>query len=158
LNDKESVAGQIKGLSSAQRSMATIIETEFKKAGLKPSIIAAAIVNAKAESDLNPRAVGDSGHSIGLFQLNDNGGAGQGLSATERVDPVINAQIILKREVLANAGRNLRSAAENGASVAQLAAIFSRDIERPGDKTGQMKARAYLASKLLPTATPSATV
>jgi len=135
-------------LTSSQRNMAAIIEREMANAGLSAPEIAAAIVNAFAESRLNPNAVGDGGHSIGLFQLNHPWGAGKDMSVSDRRDPVINTQTILKKEVLARGGRKFRAAAANGASIAELAAIFSRDIERPKDKEGNMRKRANLARKM----------
>lgn len=130
--------------------MMQIIATEFAKAGLPTNAIAAAITNAKAESGLNPLASGDGGHSIGLFQLND-WGAGQGLTVEFRQDPVNNARTILQREVLTGRGATFRRRAKEGASVAELAAIFARDIERPADKAGAMAARGRLAARMWPT-------
>lgn len=141
-----SVAEQVMGLSSFQREMANIIEEEFLAAGLPRSIAAAAIVNAKAESGLNPGAVGDGGHSIGLFQLND-WGAGKNMSVEERKDPRVNAKKIIK-VVLGGFGNALRERAAAGASISELAAIFSRDIERPRDKFGAMNRRARMTAQL----------
>jgi biotin transport system substrate-specific component len=59
--------------------MVAIIDREFAVAGWKSSVIQAAIVNAYAESGLNPRAIGDGGKSVGLFQLPVfHGGGGLG--------------------------------------------------------------------------------
>jgi hypothetical protein len=132
-SEEGSVADQIGGkLSASQLANARIIEEEFKAAGLQNSIIAAAIVNAYAESGLRAEeGTGDSGNSIGLFQLHSRG-AGHGLSVAERKDPRINTRTILQREVLTERGDRLRNEARNGASVQKLAIIFSQDIERPG--------------------------
>jgi len=129
--------------------MMQIIATEFAAAGLPANAIAAAIVNSYAESGLNPTIPGDGGHSIGLFQLND-WGAGQGLSVEFRQDPVNNTKTILQREVLTGRGATFRRRAKEGASVAELAAIFARDIERPADKAGAMKTRSALAIQMFP--------
>jgi len=129
--------------------MMQIIATEFAAAGLGTNAIAAAIVNARAESGLNPLASGDGGHSIGLFQLND-WGAGQGLSVEYRQDPTNNTRTILQREVLVSRGATFRRRAKEGASVAELAAIFARDIERPADKAGAMAKRSALAIQMFP--------
>lgn len=134
-------------LSPSQRQMAQLIEQEGRAAGLSPNEIAAMIVNAKAESGLNPGIKGDSGHSIGLFQLNDRG-AGHGMSVEERQDPITNIRTILTREVLTRRGQQFRSRAAAGASIQELAAIFSRDIERPADRAGEQAKRAALASRL----------
>lgn len=147
IDESRSVIDQIRGLDDGQRNMAAMIEEEFLAAGLPRSVAAAAIVNAKAESQLRPWASGDSGHSIGLFQLHDKGG-GHGMSVEERSDARTNIQTILKREVLGKMGATLRARAESGASVSELAAIFSRDIERPRDKRGEMDKRAKMTARL----------
>lgn len=55
-----------------------------------------AIAIAQVESGLNPRAIGDGGHSVGLFQLHDQG-EGAGMSVQERMDPVRNAEVALSQ-------------------------------------------------------------
>lgn len=133
-------------LSPRQRDMAALIEKEFLAAGLSKNLAAAAIVNAYAESGLNPDAVGDGGHSVGLFQEND-WGAGRGMTVEARKDPVTNIRTILKREVLAGMGRRLRAADKNGASVEELTNLFCQDIERPKDKVAKGTRRAWLARR-----------
>lgn len=52
------------------------------------------IATALIESGLNPRATGDSGHSYGLFQLNDRGRlASYGLTSQQAYNPSINARV-----------------------------------------------------------------
>jgi hypothetical protein len=143
------VAGMKRQLDADQKRNAEIIAEEFLAAGLSERLAAAAITNAIVESSLHADAVGDGGHSIGLFQLNDWGG-GMGLSVEYRKDPRNNAKTILEREVLAGSGKALRDADAAGASVADLAAIFSRDIERPADREGNMGIRAALAQQVFP--------
>lgn len=147
IDESRSVVEQISGLDERQRGMAAMIEEEFLAAGLPKSAAAAAIINAKAESRLRPGAIGDRGHSVGLFQLHDRGG-GHGMSVEERADARTNIRTILKREVLAGMGRRFRERAAAGAPVSELAAIFSRDIERPRDRNGEMAKRARMAAKL----------
>ena len=125
------------------------IEEVFSAAGMPEKLIAAAVANAYHESSWNANAVGDGGHSIGLFQLND-WGAGSGLTVEYRKDPRNNAKTILEREVLAKRGRTLLQRAQDGAGVGELAAIFSRDIERPADREGNMASRSALAEKMFP--------
>jgi hypothetical protein len=139
-----------KKLTAAQKANATIIAQEFAAAGLHERIGAAAIVNAWHESGLRAGAVGDGGHSIGLFQLHDKGG-GHGLTAEFRANPRNNAKTILAREVLAKRGKRLRQRAADGAGVGELAAIFSRDIERPADVQGNMAKRKATAEAWFPT-------
>ena len=147
IDESRSIVDQIDGLNGSQREMAAMIEEEFLAAGLSRSVAAAAVVNAKAESELNPEAMGDSGHSVGLFQLHDRGG-GHDMSVEERADARTNIRTILEREVLGKMGSTLRERAESGASVSELAAIFSRDIERPRDRNGAMRKRAQMAAQL----------
>lgn len=86
------VSGTLK-LSDQQRAMINLIGSEFSKAGLD-FLTLAACANAYAESRLDPMAVGDSGHSIGLFQCYDQG-AGKGYTVEQRQDPVTNCAIII---------------------------------------------------------------
>ncbi len=163
LDPNKSIVEQIKiPLSGSQKESARIIEKVFKESlqgkGLSDEaiakIIAAAIVNSYKESRLNAsNRTGDGGHSIGLFQVNDAGGAGAYLLKTMsreesiiyRQNPENNCKIILEREILKGFGKTLLARAKAGASVTELAAIFSRDIERPKDKYGAMQGRAKQA-------------
>ena len=140
----ESAAGRVRN--------AQIIVTEFLKAGFPLGVALSAVVNARHESDLSNAAVGDSGHSVGLFQLYDSG-AGAGMSVEERMDPYVNTKrIIEETKVYGNKtyrdGRiNLMDAYDQGASVATLSLIFGRDIERPKNKGA---GRDATARKLFP--------
>ncbi len=156
LDPSKSVVEQIKiSLNSSQKKNAKIIEDIFKEKlqgkGLSDEaiakIIAAAIVNAYKESGLNASAIGDHGNSIGLFQLNING-AGHHMSVEERQDPVTNTKTIIEREVLGSFGRVLIARAKAGATVTELAAVFSKYIERPRDVYGAMQARSKSALKM----------
>ena len=153
LDLEKPIAEQIRmPLNDSQRANARIIEEVFKEmltsAGIPresiAKITAAAIANAYRESGLRNENVGDGGASIGLFQLHERG-AGEGLSVEYRRDPYNNTRTIIEREVLAKRGRTLIARANAGASVAELAAIFSRDIERPRDKIGAMNRSANRA-------------
>lgn len=137
-------------LNDSKRAIIAIIEEEFRRAGLGERVIGAAITNAWVESGLNPNAVGDNGASIGLFQLHKFG-AGHGLSVEYRKDPRNNTKTILEREVLAKRGNKLRTREKEGAGVGELAAIFSRDIERPKAVKYNMKLRKALAEEMFPT-------
>ncbi len=110
---------------------ATIIVREFMKAGYPFGIALAAVVNARHESDLSNAAIGDSGQSVGLFQLYSRG-AGAGMSVQERMDPYLNTRRIIGETK--QYGSNLMSAYRGGASLADLSLIFGRDIERPANK------------------------
>src|SRR5476649_481711 len=68
-----------------------IITDEAAQLGIPPEV---ALAIANQESGLNPASVGDGGHSIGLFQLNDQG-EGHNMSVAAREDPVTNARVAL---------------------------------------------------------------
>jgi Phage tail lysozyme len=138
-----------KKLTATKTANVKAIEEVFLSADMPENLIAAAVANSYHESGWNAEAVGDGGHSIGLFQLND-WGAGSGLTVEYRKDPRNNARTILDREVLAKRGKALRDAAAQGTGVGELAAIFSRDIERPADKEGNMASRKALAEAMFP--------
>jgi hypothetical protein len=129
------------GLSTAQSiaqrlKNANLIVVQFLRAGYPLGVALAAVVNARHESDLSNYAAGDSGRSIGLFQLYDSG-AGAGMTIEERQDPKTNTKRIIEETDIYGVknyrdGRtNLMTAYDQGASVAELSLIFGRDIERP---------------------------
>jgi hypothetical protein len=74
-----------------------------KQLGVDP---ATAVADMLVESGGNNKAVGDHGHSIGLFQLNDAGGEGSGMSVAEREDPTKNAEIALSHFAKAGSGED----------------------------------------------------
>jgi TP901 family phage tail tape measure protein len=77
------------GGSEMAEAVRAVVTTALKY-GIDPAI---ALALAKAESNLNPRAIGDSGASVGLFQLHERGmGAGMGAG---RFDPWANAERFL---------------------------------------------------------------
>lgn len=59
----------------------------------KPEDVEKALRVIQGESGGNEKASGDGGHSIGLFQLNDAGGLGTGMSVEERQDPETNIKV-----------------------------------------------------------------
>lgn len=128
--------------------MLAIIEREFAAAGWNSAVAAAAIVNAYAESSLNPRAIGDGGKSVGLFQLHEKGG-GAGMSVAERQDPTLNTRRIIE-ETSRAAGFRLIAATTN--DIPTLAAAFSTYVERPADKAGEESRRRNLAARIFPSA------
>lgn len=135
------------GLNSQQLAMAALIEREFTAAGFSPLVAAAAVVNAYAESRLDPKAVGDSGRSIGLFQLSIKG-AGAGMSVAARQDPTTNTRTLIAREARALA--KIKAAVAKGASLGDLVEMFSTYVERPGDKPGEAVKRRLYAVRLFP--------
>jgi hypothetical protein len=68
----------------------TVVEVAKEK-GIDPVL---AVATMLVESGGDNRAVGDGGHSIGLFQLHDQG-QGAGMSSADRQDPRRNAEVAL---------------------------------------------------------------
>jgi hypothetical protein len=133
--------------TAEQQTMAAIIDREFAAAGWKSSVIQAAIVNAYAESGLNPRAIGDGGKSVGLFQLHEKGG-GAGMSTAQRQDPTLNTRRIIEETARAWSFRAIATSTDD---VPTLAAAFSTYVERPADKSGEEARRRDLAARIFPT-------
>lgn len=144
-------------LSERQQDMVAIIDRERRRAGLPPALTPAAVVNAWHESRLDPDAV--SGYpgedSVGLFQLNAaRGAAGAGMSHADRADPAKNAARIfaVTRDALDTTERgypSLRMAWRSG-TVADLAAAFTRYVERPADRHVRAAERAASLSRFYP--------
>lgn len=89
--------------TARQREMASRILEAFEAAGLTTAAGIAAVVNAYAESHLDPNAWGDRTHdpegigcSGGLFQLNRCGGLGTGMSRSAVTDPATNINTVVK--------------------------------------------------------------
>ncbi len=61
------LAGLARGLDRAQLAMVETIERAFTAAGYSLPVVAAAIVNARAESNLQPRASGDLAGALARF-------------------------------------------------------------------------------------------
>jgi len=145
-------------LSASQLGNAKLIVRQFMLAGYPAGIALAAVVNAKAESNLDARAVAGEpkgGYSVGLFQLYDRG-AGKGMAVSPgkpppshdpRFDPRRNTARIIQ-EVRSPYGKQLLAAYQQGASVAQLAGIFARDIERPANAAVRAKEREDLTRRM----------
>jgi hypothetical protein len=112
-------------LTPRQLQMVVTIEQEAERVGLG-FLFEAAVVNAYAESLLDPEAVGDGGLSVGLFQLHARG-AGRGMSVEDRKDPQKNARRIFE-VCLGPDGDKLR--AMQAASVEDRVAEFAHSIER----------------------------
>jgi hypothetical protein len=90
------------------------------------------IATALIESNLNPAATGDSGHSHGLFQLNDRGRlASYHLSPQQAYDPGINARV---------SADEFSKYAAKGLKGAQLALA----AQRPSDPSYAAKFQAAL--------------
>jgi hypothetical protein len=139
------------GFQDSQRIVAFRIEAVMKAAGVPNKIIAAALVNAYAESSLNPHVVGDGGSSVGVFQLNVHG-AGAGMTVAERRDVEISTRKIL--DEYRTYGEPIRAAWAAGADIAELSALFCKYIERPRHVDEDMRRRRALAVDLFPHGVP----
>lgn len=69
----------------------SIIIRVANELGVDPQL---ALAIAQQESGFDPNSIGDNGHSVGLFQLNDQG-EGAGMTVAQRQDPETNARIAL---------------------------------------------------------------
>ena len=97
-----------------------IIVRVAQEEGVDPAL---ALAVAQQESGFNPSAVGDGGHSVGLFQLHDQGmGYGMG---NARYDPETNARVAIH-------SLKQTSAAHPGVDPGTLAALS----QRPADPVG----------------------
>lgn len=118
---------------SYQSRVAAAIAAAAARYGVDPAAMTAV---GRVESGLNPNAIGDGGHSVGLFQFNDLG-AGKGMSRAQRMDPMFNANAAA-RMFAQSGGRGLRGRAAVEA--------FVRNFERPANPNAEIaKALGYLA-------------
>ncbi|HEY9731409.1 MAG TPA: transglycosylase SLT domain-containing protein [Drouetiella sp.] len=99
-----------------------IVAEIAKKDGVDP---ATAVADMLVESGGNNKAIGDNGHSVGLFQLNDQG-EGAGMSVAERQDPTRNAEIALSHFAKANSGEDPGVVAYNAERPADRAAYVGK--------------------------------
>lgn len=141
------------GLSLPQRQMASLIAREFDAAGLS-KLNEAAIVNAYAESGLDPWAVSPSGASVGLFQLHEDG-LGHGMSARSRKDPATNVRKVIDEVNTSSFAGPLRNALARGASRDELVRLFTTGVMRPKDKAAKAEERVQMARQIFPTSRTS---
>ena len=133
-------------LSASQKEMVDLIEAQFTESEYTRPVVIAAVVNAYAESGLNPNADNADEDSVGLFQLNIRG-AGKGMSVEKRKDPLTNVNTILDRES-GPLGR-IQASADSGAPIENLVAEFTKTVERPKDKEGAAAERVELYSQMM---------
>jgi len=141
-----SVTDIAKGLTPQQYEVSETIEDELSQLEIPENIIAAAIVNAIAESSLNPNAIGDDGKSVGAFQLHKSG-LGKNLSVEDRKNIYTNANIV-GIQILKN--NRLLTLNENGAEISELSAVFAEEIMRPANIENRKQERREIANKIFP--------
>jgi hypothetical protein len=134
------------GLTNEQKEVSYVIEEQFNQMEIPSNITAAAIVNAIAESGLNPEAIGDSGKSIGTFQLHKNG-LGKKLSIDDRMNTHTSANVI-GIQILKN--DRLYKLEQNNEEISVLAQVIAEDIMRPSDIEKEKSKRSRLSKRFFP--------
>lgn len=130
-------------IDAARRSIAQHIVDAFAAAGFGMLQQATALANAVAESNLNPMAHATAGEdSVGLFQLNRNGGRGTGHSVQELMDPDVNIGIIIA------AAKSVHEFA-TAASLQAAVDAFVRRVEIPADIEGEVQKRLAIAQRFI---------
>ena len=137
-------------LTAQQQEMADLIQREFLAAGFSAGVGIAAVVNAYAESRLNPLAASSPPEdSVGIFQLNA-AGVGRGMTREERQDPLIN---IRKMADYAKSERRFMGVASDPeATLHDLTRAFTVYLERPANPEAKGEQRAALAAQMFPEA------
>jgi hypothetical protein len=141
-----SVTEIARGLTTEQYEISETIEDELDQLEIPENLIAAAIVNAVAESSLNPEAIGDNGKAVGAFQLHRNG-LGSNLSVDDRKNIYINTNVV-GIQILKN--DRLFTLNENGVDIPELSAIFAEEIMKPSDLEARKEQRRQIANKIFP--------
>jgi hypothetical protein len=145
-SDEIIVSETAKNITYIQKRTAIQIEKNFNKLEIPKNTTAAAIVNAIAESQLQPTVIGDNGNSVGLFQLNKFG-LGSNMSVEHRKSAYINS-IVVGVEILQN--RRLLKKDEDNATIPTLTAIIVEDIMRPKMIEEEKIIRTRLAKTIFP--------
>ena len=131
----------ILGLSERQVEIARLVTEEFLEAGFSPAVAAAGVVNAFAESSLDPKKVSVSGKFVGLFQVSTD------VLPEGRTDARKNTRAIIEE---ARRAPDFMSVAETSSDIFELAKAFCLYVERPSHKDTKCMIRADLADRLYP--------
>ncbi|MGR9276132.1 phage tail tip lysozyme [Rhizobium leguminosarum] len=134
-------------IPASRKQIAMLIATKFGEAGYGSLQQITAIANAIAESNLNPKAVGDGGHSHGLFQLNQNGGVGEHFKDAELQDPERNISIMLDH--IAKHEKSADVAFRGTTSLLAAVTIFVRNFEKPANQPAAIAKRVNIARELV---------
>lgn len=144
--EQKTVTSYTTNINEQQKQTAMTIENSLRMMEIPDNIIAAAIVNGIAESELDANAVGDNGKSYGIFQLH-NSGLGNKISPHYRKNIHINSSVV-GIQILKN--QNLIKQDEKGACIGKLTQIITKDIMRPDNVLQQMQIRNNLAKIIFP--------
>ena len=127
-----------------QRMVAQQIESRLRKHRISEGIIMGAIINAYAESRLNPQAVGP-GNTRGVFQLLPSG-----LGHDMTIDQMHNVNASVDRVVVAiKKSKKMMRAGQSEVDLENIVKVFCAEIERPKDKQLRAMERAALFRKLI---------
>ena len=130
-------------------SVESIIRQEAARRHYSRAIQDALVGIAHHESGLDPRSLGDSGTSYGLFQLHRNGGTLGNMSdaqARAYFDPRLNTRFALD---------HLQGILSNRMTTAQAVDAISRRFERPADPANEISsALAFLRGRGATSSTP----
>ena len=126
---------------------ARITVDEWLTAGYPLGVALAALVNADYESRTSNYATGDSGKSFGLYQLHVRG-AGKGMTEAQMRNPVQNTLAIM-RDYASGNGDPVTDSMTSGGTLAQMAGLFGKYVERPANPD-VIELRAAYARKLFP--------
>ena len=127
-----------------QRMVAQQIESRLRKHRISEGIIMGAIINAYAESRLNPLAVGP-GNTRGVFQLLPSG-----LGHDMTIDQMHNVNASVDRVVVAiKKSKKMMRAGQSEVDLENIVKVFCAEIERPKDKQLRAMERAALFRKLI---------
>ena len=138
----------VKSLTVGQQPMAQRIIDAFAAGGFGKLQQACAVANADAESSLDPLKRGPKPptvkeDSVGLFQLNRQGGLGTGCSVADLQDPNFNIDRVIKQ-----LNRTARSFAA-ATTIEEAVRIFVEELERPADSKEAIGKRLPMAKNLL---------
>lgn len=140
------LAGEINlnAIPAGRQDMATLIVNAFAAAGYGKAQQIAAVANAIAESNLNPKARLTTARedSVGLFQLNRNGGVGTGHAVDELENPAKNTELILNKA-------NTVAAFKNATTIQDAVSVFVAKIEQPANTEGEIIKRVAIAKKII---------
>lgn len=127
-----------------QKETAMMVERRMRDHGFSDELIAAALVNAYAESELNSHAIGKAGER-GIFQLHPEG-LGHGMSINEMQDIRTSVDRIAKA---IKKNKRMMKLEASQASTAEHTAAFCVEIERPSNKHEKARRRVRLMKKML---------
>jgi len=130
-------------LQHDQRIVAQQIESRLRKHRISEGIIMGAIVNAYAESKLDPRAVGP-GNTRGVFQLLP-GGLGHDMTIGQMHDVNASADRIA---MAIKKNRKMMIAGQSEADLDNITKVFCNEIERPKNKEFRASERVAMLHNL----------